>query len=131
MSLILADFMGELDASAADLHRFSRVLEYIDENYKKHITLSSLADIMSVSAMYFSNLFKSTFNISPKQYILNKRLVESQRLLLETDMSVKEIAYAVGFDNENYFSEFFSAKVGTPAVKFRSRRIPRERESIL
>lgn len=131
MSLILADFMGELDASAADLHRFSRVLEYIDENYKKHITLSSLADIMSVSTMYFSNLFKSTFNISPKQYILGKRLAEGQRLLLESEMSVKEIAYEVGFENENYFSEYFSAKVGAPPLKFRNRKIKTERESIL
>jgi transcriptional regulator GlxA family with amidase domain len=131
ISLILADFMGELDASAADLQRFGRVLDYINENYKKQIPLTDLANIMSVSTMYFSNLFKSTFNISPKQYILGKRLAEGQRLLLESEMSVKEIAYEVGFENENYFSEYFSAKVGAPPLKFRNRKIKTERESIL
>ena len=81
--------------------------------------------------MYFSNYFKQVFHISPKQYILNKRLSESQRLLLESEMSVKEIAYAVGFENESYFSEFFSKKTGIPALRFRNRDLPRTRDSIL
>ena len=107
------------------------MLKYIDEHYRENIPLSKLASIMSISSMYFSNLFKSTFNISPKQYILNKRLMESQRLLLESELSIKEIAYAVGFENENYFSEFFSSKVGISALKFRKRELPTSRESIL
>jgi AraC-like DNA-binding protein len=86
---------------------------------------------MNISTMYFSNAFKRVFNISPKQYILNKRLMESQRLLLETEMSVAEIAYAVGFDNENYFSEFFSSRVGISALKFRRLLIPTHRDSIM
>ena len=86
---------------------------------------------MNISSMYFSNYFKMTFNISPKQYIINKRLMESQRLLLENQLSIKEIAYAVGFENENYFSEFFSSKVGISALKFRKRELPTTRESIL
>ena len=60
-------------------------------------------------------------DISPKQYIMGLRLNESQRLLLETDLSVKDIAYAVGFDNENYFSEFFKSKLGVTALNFRRR----------
>ena len=55
----------------------------------------------------------------------------SGRLLLDSRMSIKEIAYAVGFENENYFSEFFSAKVGISALKFRNREMPTTRKSIL
>jgi len=131
LDLILSDFIGDISAERQSLSRFVDVLEYIDENYKKQITLDELAAIMNISSMYFSNYFKSTFHISPKQYILNKRLTESQRLLLESRMSVKEIAYAVGFDNENYFSEFFSAKVGISALKFRKRELETTRKSIL
>ena len=86
---------------------------------------------MNISTMYFSNSSKQVFHISPKQYILHKRLTESQRLLLETDMSIKEIAYAVGFENESYFSEFFSAKIGISARKFRNRELPTTRDSVL
>ena len=131
MDLLLADFFTEPVVDRHSLLRFERVLYYIEENYKKNISLSELASLMNISTMYFSNSFKSAFHISPKQYILNKRLTESQRLLLETDLSVKEIAYAVGFENENYFSEFFSAKVGISALKFRMRDLPRTRESLL
>jgi len=131
IDLILSDFISDICAERPDLARFEDVLEYIEENFRKNISLAKLAGIMNISPMYFSNYFKSTFHISPKQYILNKRLTESQHLLLESRMSVKEIAYAVGFENENYFSEFFSAKVGISALKFRKRDIPTTRNSIL
>ena len=131
MNLILSDFVSEVTAAVPDLMKFDEVLKYIDVNYNKNITLSQLAAVMNISPMYFSNYFKSTFRISPKQYILNKRLMESQRLLLESRLTIKEIAYAVGFENENYFSEFFSAKVGISANKFRKRDMQTTRDSIL
>ena len=131
MSLLLSAFFSEVNADRRSLIKFEGVLEYIDENYKRNIKLDELAAIMNISTMYFSNYFKEVFHISPKQYILNKRLGESQRLLIESEMSIKEIAYAVGFENESYFSEFFSKKTGTSALKFRNRDIPRVRDSIL
>ena len=124
MSLIMADFLPDVFIDNKLISKFSPVLSYIKDNYRNNVRLDELASMMNVSRMYFSNLFKETFNISPKQYILNKRLTESQRLLLETDLSVKEIAYRVGFENENYFSEFFSAKIGMSALRFRNRDIP-------
>ena len=131
MNLLLADFFSDSHFDQHSLVRFEPVLSYIDKNYKRSIYLSELASIMNISTMYFSNSFKQAFRISPRQYILNKRLTESQQLLLETDMSVKEIAYAVGFENENYFSELFSAKIGISPMKFRKRAHLRKRESIL
>ncbi len=131
MNLILSDFVSDVTASVPDLVKFESVLEYVDAHYRESIPLSLLASIMNISSMYFSNYFKRTFHISPKQYILNKRLMESQRLLLESQLSIKEIAFAVGFENENYFSEFFTSKVGISALKFRKRELPTTRESIL
>ena len=121
MNLLLAPFFSDVSADRHSLIKFEGVLKFIDDNYKKDIRLSELASIMNISTMYFSNYFKQVFHISPKQYILNKRLSESQRLLLESDLSIKEIAYAVGFENESYFSEFFSKKVGVSALRFRNR----------
>ena len=131
MKIIMSDFISGINMDRMTLMRFSPVLEYIDTNFSSDIRLDELAKIMKISTMYFSNAFKRVFNISPKQYILNKRLMESQRLLLETEMSVAEIAYAVGFDNENYFSEFFTSRVGISALKFRRRLIPTHRDSIM
>lgn len=131
MDLLLSDFFGGGGADRHALLKFEPVLRYIEGHYREPIALDELSALMNISTMYFSNFFKQTFHISPKQYILNLRLTEAQRLLLESDLSVKEIAYAVGFENESYFSEFFTAKVGISARKFRSRRLPTTRESIL
>lgn len=128
MNLLLSDFFAEPRVSRRELVKFDPVLKYIDENYRKEILISDLAGLMNISPIYFSNSFKSAFHISPRQYILNKRLTEGQQLLLETDMSIKEIAFAVGFDNENYFSEFFKSKIGVSARQFRKRALPRERK---
>ncbi len=131
MQLLLSDFFKETLPAHKDLSRFEPVLSYIEENYRDEIPLSELAARMNISTLYFSNFFKATFRISPKQYILNKRLTEGQRLLLETDMTINEIASAVGFANENYFSEFFSSKIGISASKYRKRALPKSRDSIL
>ena len=131
LNLILAPFFSSANTNRMNLIKFEGVLNYIEENYKTNISLDKLASIMNISTMYFSNYFKEVFNISPKQYILNKRLDEAQRLLLQSELSVKEIAYATGFQNESYFSEYFSSKIGTSALKFRNRQLPEKRESIL
>lgn len=121
LNLIMSDFIGDVAIERGSITKFEGVLKYINEHYRERISLDTLAGLMNISTMYFSNFFKKVFNISPKQYILNKRLTESQRLLLETKMSVKEIAYSVGFENENYFSEYFSSKIGVSAQRFRNR----------
>jgi AraC-like DNA-binding protein len=131
MDLLLADFFAEPFIDRRSLVKFAGVLHYIREHYREKIALSELAALMNISTMYFSNSFKAAFHISPKQYILNMRLTESQQLLLQTDLSIKEIAYSVGFENENYFSEFFAAKMGISALKFRNRELPERRESVL
>lgn len=126
MNLLLSDFFAEPYVNHQGIVKFEPVLRYIEENYKQNILIADLARILNISPIYFSNSFKSAFHVSPRQYILNKRLTESQQLLLETDMSIKEIAYATGFDNENYFSELFRAKTGVSARQFRKRALPRE-----
>lgn len=131
MQLLLSDFFKETSPDHKDLSRFEPVLAYIEENFSNDIPLSVLAAKMNISTLYFSNFFKATFHISPKQYILNKRLAEGQRLLLETDLTINEIANAVGFSNENYFSEYFSSKIGISASKYRKRALPKNRDSIL
>ena len=131
MNLLLADFLDKVQHSAFEIEKFKSVLDHIEDNFAKEIDLLALSKMMNISKAYFSNFFKATFRISPKQYILNKRLAEAQRLLMETNMSIGEIARAVGFENENYFSEFFSQRTGISALKFRRSKIPSERDSIL
>ncbi len=119
MEILLSDLLENLAVQERDVEKFKSVLEYIELHYCEKIQISTLAKMINISPMYFSNAFKAAFHVSPKQYILGKRLSRSQQLLTRTNLSVREIAEQVGFENENYFSEFFSTKVGMSALKFR------------
>ncbi len=121
MEILMSDLLN-LAMKPRDIQKFKPVLKYIEEHYREKITISALAQMMNISTIYFSSIFKKTFKMSPKQYILDKRLFEGQHLLAETDLSVREIAERVGFENANYFSEFFSAKTGMSALVFRANR---------
>ena len=131
MNRLLSPFLANVSEEQRDLVRFAPVLSYVENHYREPLPVSVLAARMHMSTVYFSNAFKAAFHIAPKQFLLNKRLTESRRLLLETDLSVKEIAYAVGFENENYFSELFAARTGVSATRFRQRALPEKRASIL
>ena len=120
MNILLADLLENFDVQSRDVERFRPVMDYIDNHYHEKISIGQLAEMMNLTKVYFSNTFKAAFHVSPKQYILGKKLFKSQRLLTRTELSVREIAEQVGFENENYFSEFFSAKVGISALKYRN-----------
>lgn len=119
MQILLSGFFDHIDITRQNIMRFVPIIDYLQNNYRQEITVKELASLMNLNTVYFCDLFKKTFHISPKQYIINKRLVESQNLLIETDLSIKEIAYTVGFTNENYFSEIFKQKTGLPPSYFR------------
>ena len=119
INILLADLSEKLLSNLHNTEKFEPVLQFIENNYDEKITIDGLAKLINLSTVYFSNLFTSTFHISPKQYILSRRLFEAKRLLSDTDLSITEIAKKVGFDNANYFSEIFSQKIGTSPLSFR------------
>ncbi len=120
MHILMADLLSNLAILPDKVEKFRTVLTYVEEHYCETIKIEELAKRMNLSPVYFSNSFKAAFHVSPKQYILGKRFFKSQQLLSNTDMSIKEIAAYVGFENENYFSEFFSAKAGVCALGYRA-----------
>ncbi len=98
---------------------FIPVLEYIDKNLSAPISNADLCKIMCLNETYFSNLFTKQFGISPKQYILQKRIGAAASMLLETDKTVKEIAFNFGYDNEMYFNRIFHKITGMSPGKYR------------
>lgn len=115
----MADLLSNIAVSPDKVGKFKAALSYAEEHYHENLRVDTLAKIMNLNTVYFSNSFKDSFHVSPKQYILGKRFYKSQQLLANTELSVKEIAERVGFENENYFSEFFSAKAGVSALRYR------------
>ena len=84
-----------------------KAMNYIMLNYNKDITLDEIADMLHLNPSYFSKKFKAVNGFGFKEYLNTIRTNHSEQLLLETDMSITEIALECGYDNSNYFGDAF------------------------
>ena len=117
--LILSQFFKNSALIDNKVFRFTNVLNYIDNNISKPIFIHELAAIINLQTNYFSNLFTKTFNITPQEYIISKRINEAMGLLLNKNLTIKEIAYRVGFSDEAYFSRLFKQRCNISPHNFR------------
>ncbi len=99
-----------------------RAISYIDEHYSEDITLDELASLSGVSAQYFCRVFRSSTGMRPIEYINNKRVSEAKLLLVSRDMQISDIAFKVGFRDNNYFGIVFRRATGISPREFRLRR---------
>ncbi len=106
-----------LDANAALVHRTVR---YLEEHLAERIDWHRLAVEFGASYSKLRHLFAAQTGVSLSRYHLNLRIEETQRLLRESAMPVREIAEKTGFSDSNHFSAIFSRKVGVPPTRYRS-----------
>ncbi|MEM9918622.1 MAG: AraC family transcriptional regulator [Bacteroidota bacterium] len=89
---------------------------YIDTNFDKEIKLDILAHLQFTSKYHLIRVFKRYHGITPRQYLINKR-IEKAKKNLESGKSVSETCYTVGFGSINSFSNLFKVKTGmSPSV---------------
>ena len=92
---------------------------YLNAHYQENITLDKLADLTFINKFYLSHIFKQHSGYSPIDYVLNKRLIESEKLLTTTDLSISQIASIVGFSSSSYFSQYFKKQHRISPSKYR------------
>ncbi|MEM8524211.1 MAG: AraC family transcriptional regulator [Bacteroidota bacterium] len=89
---------------------------YIDNNFEKEINLDLLAHMRFTSKYHLIRIFKKYYGITPRQYLINKR-IEQAKAVLKTGKSVSDTCYAVGFQSLNSFSTLFKSKTGiSPSI---------------
>lgn len=99
-----------------------KVIDHIKNNYHRHISLEEIAGISYMSKTYLSTLFKKETGYSVSEYINDVRINQSQTLLLDSDLSIVEIARMCGFEDQSYFTKVFRKITGMTPKKYRESR---------
>ena len=99
--------------------RVLKVKEYVNEHYAEPLTLEMMADLVGMSPSSFSRFFKQHTNRTFSSYLIDMRLGNAARALVDTSMNVSEICYACGFNNLSNFNRIFKAKRGISPREFR------------
>ena len=102
------------------------VRNYIDNNYDKNLNLDLLSRFRFVSKFHLLRLFKKHYGLTPRQYLIDKR-IEKSKEQLKIGMSVTETCYAVGFESLGSFSTLFKAKTGKSPSKFQNEQLSRSK----
>lgn len=96
-----------------------KVLNFIDENYYKDISLVDAANEVFLSAPYLSKLFKDFTGETFIDHLTCVRIEHAQKLLLESDKKIKDIAEATGYTNSQSFIRAFKKVTGTTPKAYR------------
>jgi len=97
----------------------SDVIEYIEENYKKNITLAGMAESLGYEYCYFSRIFNKLFSMNFTDYINIYRFNAACAMLTESDRSVTDIAYESGFQSIRSFNSIFKRLSGVTPREYR------------
>jgi AraC-like DNA-binding protein/mannose-6-phosphate isomerase-like protein (cupin superfamily) len=103
-------------------HNGSLFLQFrslIDEQYTTIKNVSDYADLLHVKPVLLNEVSKQLSGITAGEHIRNRVILEAQRYLYNTDLSAKEIAYKLGFDDPHYFSRFFKKYTSQTPSEFK------------
>ncbi|HMQ68119.1 MAG TPA: AraC family transcriptional regulator [Ignavibacteria bacterium] len=92
--------------------RICRAKEYMDSSFTENITLEKISREACLSQFHFLRLFKVIHQKTPHKYLTEKRIEKALSLLFQTDKSITEICFDIGFESVSSFSWLFKKKLG-------------------
>jgi len=100
------------------------VRNFIDNNYDTNLNLDFLSHIRFVSKYHLLRLFKKHYGLTPRQYLIDKRIEKSKKCL-KKGMSVTETCFAVGFESLGSFSTLFKSKTRKSPSEYQKEQLSR------
>lgn len=95
-----------------------RLIDYIEANLERAITLQELAGIAGLSAFHLQRMFRLSCGVSPYGFVLNRRIDRARRMLAGSN-PIAEIASACGFSSQSHMTRVFKAMTGTTPSSYR------------
>jgi AraC family carnitine catabolism transcriptional activator len=99
----------------------SRVVATMEENIEESPSIPKIAALCGLSERALYRVFRDQFGVTPKKFYLSLRLERARDLLMQSEMSVSEIASATGFNSLSRFSQAFRKFYGESAMRARTR----------
>lgn len=108
LNLIFAELYEDVCSDKASSSKIANSIEYINQNlYASSLSMSTAAKRSFMSETYFRKLFNKEFGVSPKEYVIRKRIEYAKSLILAGDCTLKEVAAYAGYnDYKVFFMEF-------------------------
>lgn len=102
-------------------HTVRRVCDYVEANYAERITLDDMARIAGYSRYHFVRAFREAMGTPPYAYLIGVRVQNAARRLLDTSLSIADVARLTGFSTHAQFSSRFREQVGVTPAEYRRR----------
>lgn len=128
MLLLYTEWMSTaiLQNSSRSVHtnfiKVAAAKEFMDVHSASKVMLSEIAEAVDLSPNFLCRIFKSITGMSPIAYLNTNKINHAKKLLSETNMSVKEISYECGFENDTYFYSLFRKMEGITPSMYRQKQ---------
>ncbi len=98
-------------------------VKYINMNYSRNISIGNIAKHLNIDRSYFSRVFKSIYDVSPQEYLINFRIEKAKFLLQTGNYRVSEVAISLGYTDPYVFAKAFKKSVGVSPQKYKTQNI--------
>ncbi|MBI3133703.1 MAG: helix-turn-helix domain-containing protein [Bacteroidetes bacterium] len=102
----------------ANLSKFAEFKLMVETHLTEHPSINTMAEKLALTTNSLYRIVKEHSGVSPKDFFTNRLMIEAQRKLLYSPLSVKELAYELGFNDPDYFSRFFKKCTGKSVSEF-------------
>lgn len=110
---------GRGRAQREAMRKIGGALTYMLQNLHKPVQMSTLGALAGISMSHFFHLFKLATDFTPNDFLIRARMCRACELLRGTDLSVKEVAASLGYDDPFYFSRLFKSVNGVSPRGYR------------
>src|SRR5437867_915041 len=101
--------------------RLRRARQFIDDSYDQPLDLAAISQQACLSRYHFLRLFRDTFETTPHQYLIQRRIEKAKELLRGRSLTVTDVCFEVGFESLGSFSSLFHRCVGRAPSSYRRR----------
>lgn len=118
--VLASSSFANADKNSHENGRIAVTKAYINEHFSEDISLTRLSEMACMTPSAFSRFFKIKTGVTLSDYIIDVKLGNAARLLVDSPKNISEICYECGFNNQSNFNRIFKSKRGLTPREFRS-----------